>query len=625
MGDSSFALGEDVRDESRLMQDEIWKGAISDGRAHVSDREYASLHKEEFIEAIKDWEIINLLLDANMSKKFNVLTKLHIESLKHIIDFAFPGQGPLVLAAAATRHVDNLKSMNFKIFGNSVGVLGTVSTTSSPFRVCVRCRPLLNFELNGGAYNCVAINSKKSSIIVHDGRLARNGRRLTMSHRYFEADRVFNVGITNQEVCDQEVCPLINRSKAGYNTTLICFGQTGTGKTFTMISALDYALKELKDFDIEITFFEIHGKKCYDLLSQRKLVHLDENEYVHVRGARTLSSYDGLCLHDAIREAIKLRSSEVTERNPISSRSHAFCTIKLLSQPGKLTLVDLAGSERNYETTKMTATQHRESADINFGLMALKDCFRAYHAQCSGQRMMMRHPELISSVHGTSSSSRCYNHVDDLAPTRAPYRASLLTRVLRECFINCNRAVEAADGGPPLDQSHHTTIITTISPTPTDVQHTINSINHVSLMSPDLREKISVVTVEVPIKGLSLSHLPVETWTPGQVTAWLVTANNGRFAQLSLPPGLDGSGLMKLNAVGLSALCAGTLRAARQDEEGSAWVVEGNISSDSASGESFLGRALWSALRREQKSQRSVLEKEKTVIRDTIVAGVINT
>ena len=72
--------------------------------------------------------------------------------------------------------------------------------------------------------------------------------------------------------------------------------------------------------------------------------------------------------------------------------------------------------------------------------------------------------------------------------------------------------------------------------------------------------------------------------------------------------------------MGLSALCEGTLRAARQDEEGSAWVVEG-----SSSNESFLGRALWSALRREQKSQRTVLEKENTVIRDTVIDGVQNT
>merc|ERR1719197_982286 len=46
---------------------------------------------------------------------------------------------------------------------------------------------------------------------------------------------------------------------------------------------------------------------------------------------------------------------------------------------GRLLLVDLAGSERNYETVKMTPAMHRESAQINTALMALKDCFRALH------------------------------------------------------------------------------------------------------------------------------------------------------------------------------------------------------------------------------------------------------
>ena len=47
---------------------------------------------------------------------------------------------------------------------------------------------------------------------------------------------------------------------------------------------------------------------------------------------------------------------------------------------GRLALVDLAGSERNYETSRMRASQHKESGDINTSLMALKDCFRAHAA-----------------------------------------------------------------------------------------------------------------------------------------------------------------------------------------------------------------------------------------------------
>jgi hypothetical protein len=235
-------------------------------------------------------------------------------------------------------------------------------------------------------------------------------------------------------------------------------------------------LKNLVGYSVEVTFYEIHGKKCYDLLSNRKLVHLrsDENEVVHVRGAKSIISLaappegessnqknngndinhdvhnmenstnnnddesnqennkDGLgakstkehsfektssmspdkvyvdypTLVMMMQEALTLRSSEVTERNPMSSRSHAICVIKLLGPPknkihhnnssdistdiasdksvseirvvdpktsiddsgfyGKITLVDLAGSERNNDTQKMTPVQHRYCGSISY-------------------------------------------------------------------------------------------------------------------------------------------------------------------------------------------------------------------------------------------------------------------
>lgn len=342
-----------------------------------------------------------------------------------------------------------------------------------------------------------------------------------------------------------------------------------------------------------------------------------------------------------VQEALRLRSSEVTERNPISSRSHAVCVIKLLSSSGveaqapttssstttfdtddtdgnkktntshylgRLTLVDLAGSERNYETTKMTAAQHRESADINFALMALKDCFRAYHAQSVGSKTLLKRDCSVSKIKKEvpggidSALSLSIKPISDVSVARAPYRASPLTRVLRECFVG-----DTTKKNPGVHEiGHHTTIITTLSPTPTDVQHSLNSLDHVVMMKPSLHAKVHDVIVEIPLFNGFLSGVPINTWTAEQVIFWLSTTNNGRFAQLALPSGLDGNGLMKLNVVSLSALCEGTLRAARQDEEGSAWVVQGVAGEDitATAGHNYLGRALLAALRREQQVQR---------------------
>ena len=223
---------------------------------------------------------------------------------------------------------------------------------------------------------------------------------------------------------------------------------------------------------------------------------------------------------------------------------------------GQLMLVDLAGSERNYETTKMTAQQHKESAQINLSLMALKECFRAYH-------------------HNSTSGAR---------PVRVPYRSSVLTRILRGCFTD--------------PRSHRTAVVATLSPSPIDIQHTLNTLDHVVKMAPRLEKGIDSVTVEVPLYGSSaFGHLPVEKWSADQVQAWLGTVDGGRFSHLVVPVGLDGAKLVQLTDTSLSAMFAGQLRGARQEEEGSAWEIAQRRSRRLEE----IGRALWSAVRREQR------------------------
>ena len=507
-----------------------------------------------------------------------------------------------------------------------------------------------------------------------------------------------------------------------------------------------------------MTFYEVHGKKCYDLLSNRNVVNLrsDGNDDMHVRGAKSIELqplHDASQLIDLLRDALSLRSSTVTERNPISSRSHAVCTIELLASTadatvdpvcgalsamsvcasdvganlaakkqdrslgnylaskqgvtvvstdtnsgnanstatvtGKITLVDLAGSERNYETTKMTGAQHKESADINFALMALKDCFRAYHAQLTKHLLLQQcaasggngnasagtgagavgvvhAPNLFTSttnatgvvktihnvgvISGTKSTSltsctaaaassiqenmqnippsavdtldKGTDHCGENAPAvksagagvdaagavvgaestsalRIPFRASLLTRVLKQCFTS----------GP----QHRTTIMATISPTPTDLQHTLNTLNHVVLMCPELQQLVYRLTVDVPLNlhlhmgnklrhaaavGSGLSTKPVSAWNADDVISWLATAERGRFKHVVLPTGIDGTGLLQLSETHIGELFAEQQQnTARVQKEGAAWVE--TVSTRRVRS---LGRALWSALRREMRS-----------------------
>jgi hypothetical protein len=370
---------------------------------------------------------------------------------------------------------------------------------------------------------------------------------------------------------------------------------------------------------VEASFIELHGKQGFDLLSQRKVVRIrcDENDRVHIRDCEYVVS-DGtrtstLDLLHRLHAALELRSCEVTERNPISSRSHAICVIRLLDAAtggnhnpstnsstvdlthetalgvgGRIMLVDLAGSERNYDTTQMTRVQHRESAAINSSLMALKTCFRAYEMQVQQQ---LGHDKL--GVKTTSAPATHHADNENAAPTNsnvnhsdvihAPYRASLLTRILKECFT-CN-------------DTHRTLIIATVSPSSVDLMHSVNTIQHVLNMSSRLSELMCVDIVEVVMKGLAPRHLPLSEWTSEHLRNWLAYIENGRFAQVVIPHGVTAAQLSGLTSAGLSSLFEGQLRAARRDEEGVAWVEVAGASRRT----NALGSLLWRSLRREER------------------------
>jgi hypothetical protein len=376
------------------------------------------------------------------------------------------------------------------------------------------------------------------------------------------------------------------------------------GKTYTLMGALEYTASRLESFNVEISFFEIHGKKCFDLLNDRQSIHLrsDENDAVQVRGAKMhlLEHAKYSDILDIFLRAIKLRRSEETERNPISSRSHAICVLRIkppgveLAKAGKITFVDLAGSERNYETVKMTASQHRESADINFSLMALKNCFRAYYysmEELIAKRDAMR--GVGASERGSSDAAntraKCrIQTAGSKATSGAIYRASLLTRVLKECF-SVPTMEEFLSG-----RIHKTTIIATVSPAAVDAHHTINTLDHVSLMDPELQRLAQSADVEIPKGGAALSTTPLSMWSSTEVNAWLSTVENGRFSYLAVPPNFTGADLLKLDAKSMSTLFSHQFRRARKQEEGEAWTEEAGTARHDA-----ISRSLWGLLRRE--------------------------
>jgi len=99
-----------------------------------------------------------------------------------------------------------------------------------------------------------------------------------------------------------------------------------------------------------------------------------------------------------------------------------------------------------------------------------------------------------------------------------PYRASNLTRVLRDCFE---------------DECHLTSVLAAVSPAAASTIHTLNTMDHVLLTSKTL--KATSFEVNLPCvdtsKGCGYDGVPVHQWTSEQLIEWISNAEGGRFAQ----------------------------------------------------------------------------------------------
>mmetsp|Transcript_43866 Transcript_43866/g.132778 ORF Transcript_43866/g.132778 Transcript_43866/m.132778 type:complete len:637 (+) Transcript_43866:42-1952(+) len=340
-------------------------------------------------------------------------------------------------------------------------------TRETPFRVMARKRPLLPSEREARLYDTLSTEGANNAVVVHDGRVHRDGRTLYMVHSRFCLDRIFGASESNDTVYTDAAQPLLHAAAAGGRATLVLFGQTGTGKTYTAQGVLDHLAEEAfacgvgGDSGVSIMCYEIagtHGGKeaVFDLLAARAPVKCltGEDGQVHVRGARATRCGGAAELQRALAAAFAWRSSESTERNEASSRSHAIIELQFAapggggpgagSAGGVLRVVDLAGSERNFETQMHTRKMAERGGHINYSLLMLKECARIMHR---------------------NRKRRAEGRAEELQ--HVPFRSSRLTLLLQSCFT---------------DEAHRTVVVATLSPSPVDVEHSLNSLQHVGMM-----------------------------------------------------------------------------------------------------------------------------------------------
>ena len=233
---------------------------------------------------------------------------------------------------------------------------------------------------------------------------------LFLPHPY-TFDHIFDMDSTQKDVYQIAAVPAVESLISGYNSTIFAYGQTGTGKTYTMEGfsynylspkkgliprAIENIFEYIENnsnsdttFIIRITYLQIYNESIDDLLkSEKKHLSIRENHKkgIYVEGLSEWAVCSPNDIYALLERGSQNRTKAHTNMNDVSSRSHAVFTIileqmrifngKKKVKCGKLNMVDLAGSER-VKLSGATGKQLDESRRINKSLSALGNVINA--------------------------------------------------------------------------------------------------------------------------------------------------------------------------------------------------------------------------------------------------------
>eukprot|EP00754_Rhynchopus_humris_P005014 Rhum_TRINITY_DN12512_c2_g1::Rhum_TRINITY_DN12512_c2_g1_i1::g.52414::m.52414/K17914/KIF13; kinesin family member 13 len=238
----------------------------------------------------------------------------------------------------------------------------------------------------------------------------------------FHFDRIFDStvpGTASQEEIFQTIGPdLLEASTRGYNVCLMAYGQTSSGKTYTMTGGEDFksnlkrgiiprfldglfsrmqskeATSGTVHFKLEAAYIEIYNEQVKDLLSsaarsKRLQVREHPERGPFAEGLKWKQILSPGAIHQVLESGNKMRHTRATKMNDVSSRSHAILQLQLtqyVTEEGeaggeegpvtativsKINLVDLAGSERQKQT-QSDGSGLKEAIHINSALHCLR-------------------------------------------------------------------------------------------------------------------------------------------------------------------------------------------------------------------------------------------------------------
>ncbi|CAD8105985.1 unnamed protein product [Paramecium sonneborni] len=273
--------------------------------------------------------------------------------------------------------------------------------------VAIRVRPLSQKERSLSEFETIRILDNKMIVLLDPEQEREDDllRKNRLKETNFAFDFVFDDFASQQMIYENTTEFLLEGVLEGYNTTVFCYGATGSGKTFTMIGTqqevglMPRALQQLfnysiqdrfKDTQFKVSYVEIYNENIRDLLtSEDKNLEIreDKNNGIQIAGVievevKTVSEVLAL-----LKVGNKNRSKEATDANKESSRSHAILQLQVETKDkaagiqeqiiqSKFSLVDLAGSERAANTNNK-GQRMIEGANINKSLLVLGNCIQS--------------------------------------------------------------------------------------------------------------------------------------------------------------------------------------------------------------------------------------------------------
>ncbi|KAA8518561.1 hypothetical protein F0562_016035 [Nyssa sinensis] len=283
------------------------------------------------------------------------------------------------------------------------------------FRFFFVVRPFSEEELRSNAPQVVTCNDYQREVAVSQNIAGKH------IDRVFTFDKVFGPSAQQRDLYEQAIIPIVNEVLEGFNCTIFAYGQTGTGKTYTMegdckrsksgpfgelppeAGVIPRAIKQIFDtlesqnaeYSVKVTFLELYNEEITDLLTpeeiprvaledkQKKQLPLMEDGKggVLVRGLEEEIVTSASEIFNLLERGSAKRRTAETLLNKQSSRSHSLFSITIhikeatpegeeLIKCGKLNLVDLAGSE-NISRSGAREGRAREAGEINKSLLTL--------------------------------------------------------------------------------------------------------------------------------------------------------------------------------------------------------------------------------------------------------------